>query len=58
MKKLIEGGPGQPEERQWQMIDLDLKKFSGQELPLRVYQHVLVGDRLPGNAYWRQLELK
>jgi len=58
VKRLIEGSTSKSDELKWQAVELDLKKFSAQELQLRLYQRVLVGDRLPSNAYWKALELK
>lgn len=50
-KQIIDGGanPG----RHWFPIDIDLSEFSGHEIALRLYQRVLVTDRVAGNAYWK-----
>jgi hypothetical protein len=40
-----------------QRIDQPLSKYAGREVTLRVYQRVLLKDRLPGNAYWKTLRL-
>lgn len=57
LKKKIEGSADQAE-RQWQDIKIDLQKFAGKEIQLRLYQRTLLINKLPGNAYWRAVELK
>lgn len=57
-RALIDGQSSAPGERLWQEINLDLSKFAGQEVQLRLYQRVLLADRIPGNAYWRDLRLE
>jgi hypothetical protein len=42
----------------WQDIKVDLHDFAGQETYLRLYQRVLVPNRVPGNAYWRNLQIQ
>jgi len=44
--------------RKWQTINVDLKDFAGQTVQLRLYQRVLVPNRVAGNAYWKAIELK
>lgn len=54
LDKLIEG----PAEGQnWQEIDLDLSKYSTQEVVVRLYQRVLIPHHEAGNAYWRHLSI-
>lgn len=55
-KRIIEGGtePG----RKWQEMRVDLPEFAAKETHLRLYQRVLVPNRVAGNAYWRDLRLK
>lgn len=45
------------ERRRWEVIRVDLKDYAGQEVILRLYQDVLVRDHVPGNAYWRGLQV-
>ena len=45
------------ERRRWEVIRVDLKEYAGQEVVLRLYQDVLVRDHVPGNAYWRGLQV-
>lgn len=45
------------ERRRWEVIRVDLKEYAGQEVVLRLYQNVLVRDHVPGNAYWRGLQV-
>jgi hypothetical protein len=49
---------GRPQERQWQDIAVGLRRFAGQTVHLRIYQLVLIQDWVPGNAYWRALEVR
>ena len=57
LQRTVEGKEG-PGERTWQKIQVDLSEFAGRQLQLRLYQRVLLPDKLAGNAYWRSLELK
>ena len=50
--QLIEGSG---DARAWQEVRLDLSKYKGQEVVLRLYQRVLVPHHEAGNAYWREL---
>lgn len=52
LDKLIEGSS---ETRRWQDIDVDLSKYTDQEVVLRLYQRVLIPHHEAGNAYWRNL---
>ncbi|HTD87479.1 MAG TPA: hypothetical protein VK850_12950, partial [Candidatus Binatia bacterium] len=54
-KRVIEGGTDSA--RKWQDIKVDLGDFAGQQTQIRLYQRVLVPNRVPGNAYWRNLQL-
>jgi hypothetical protein len=54
LDRLIEG---LPETRKWQDIDVDLSKYTDQEIRLRLYQRVLIPHHEAGNAYWRDLVL-
>jgi hypothetical protein len=38
-------------------IEEDLGRFTDRTVTLRVYQRVLLPDRLAGNAYWKTLEV-
>ena len=55
LDRLIEG---LPETRKWQDIDVDLSKYTDQEVVLRLYQRVLIPHHEAGNAYWRDLIAK
>ncbi len=57
-KRLIDGSPVQIGDRKWQSVAVDLKEFSGKEIQLRLYQRTLLSDKIPGNAYWKALEIK
>lgn len=52
LDKLIEGSSDQ---RSWQDIEVNLAKYSGQHVALRLYQRVLIPQHEAGNAYWRGL---
>jgi len=52
LDKLIEGSAEMPT---WQGINVDLSKYRGQEVVLRLYQRVLIPRHEAGNAYWRDL---
>ena len=45
-------------DRRWEQVEVDLAQFAGQELMIRLYQRVLVPDRVAGNAYWRNLRVE
>jgi hypothetical protein len=55
-KRIIEGGAGP--DRKWEELRVSLAEFSGQETHLRLYQRVLVPNRVAGNAYWKGLRLE
>jgi hypothetical protein len=44
--------------RQWRTVTVDLSGFAGREVILRLYQTILVPEKLPGNAYWRAVRLE
>jgi hypothetical protein len=50
-KRILEGGTDAG--RKWFPIEIDLSEFSGREITLRLYQRVLVANRMAGNAYWK-----
>ncbi len=54
-KRVIEGGRT---ERAWHSIELDLQRFAGQTVQLRLYQRVLLKDKTAGNALWRALRVE
>ncbi len=60
--RLIEGGPwdgnGTAPERCWNHIRLDLSRYRGQRVVLRLYDLVLVPHRYVGNSYWKNLQLQ
>jgi hypothetical protein len=49
---------GLSETRQWRDIKVDLSKYKGQEVTIRLCQRVLIPYHEAGNAYWRDLEVK
>ncbi len=55
LTKIIEGGS---EVRQWQEIHVDLISCAGKMVELRLYQLVLVPDRVSGNAYWKGIRVE
>ncbi len=58
LQKIIDGTTEQSSERKWESIQVDLSAFANQEIQLRLYQRVLLHDKIPGNAYWKSFELK
>jgi hypothetical protein len=44
--------------RKWQKLEFDLAGQAGKMVELRLYQRVLVPNRVPGSAYWKNLRLK
>jgi len=42
----------------WQDVHVDVSKYAGQEVVLRLYQRVLIPGHEPGNAYWKDLVVK
>jgi hypothetical protein len=57
-QKLIDGANGVDGKTLWHDIRIGLERFGGQEIELRLYQRVLLRDRLAGNAYWKKIEIK
>ena len=53
--RLIEGSSNI---RSWQDIHIDVSKYAGQDVVLRLYQHVLIPGHEAGNAYWKDLMAK
>jgi hypothetical protein len=51
---------GAAAEREFARLDFELSQYAGQEVTLRLYQRVLMpgANKLPGNAYWRNLQVK
>jgi hypothetical protein len=56
-QKLMDGGNGAGQERKWQEMKIDLSSFAGAEITLRLYQRVILANKIPGNAYWRNLTI-
>jgi hypothetical protein len=44
--------------RRWQTVEVDLSAINGRSVVLRLYQTILVPERLPGNAYWRNVRVE
>lgn len=57
-KKLIDGKEVPATERKWHDIKVDLSPFARKKLQLRIYQRTLSKERIPGNAYWKALQVK
>jgi hypothetical protein len=55
-KRIVEGGTDSG--RKWQQMKVDLKEFAGQAVHLRLYQRVLVPNRVAGNAYWKGIKVE
>jgi hypothetical protein len=51
---------GAAAEREFARLDFDLAEFARREVTVRLYQRVLMpgANKLPGNAYWRNLQIK
>jgi hypothetical protein len=41
--------------RQYEIVEVNLSDYAGQEVIIRLYQHTLVRDVAPGNAYWKKI---
>lgn len=54
LKRVVEGKPG---ERKFETVEVDLTRFAGKSITLRLIQTVLVAERIPGIAYWRNLRI-
>jgi hypothetical protein len=54
-KRIIDGGNNTG--RRWEELKIDLGKFAGQTVSLRLYQRVLLSTRMAGNAYWKSIRL-
>ncbi len=57
LRKLIDGTRTTGTERVWENIEVNLGKFIGDTVQLRLYQRVLLADKIPGNAYWKELKV-
>jgi hypothetical protein len=55
-KRIVDGGADGG--RRWQTIGVDLKDYAGRTVQLRLYQRVLLANKIAGNAYWRAVEIK
>jgi len=58
--QLIQGGAltqGQPPDRHWEHINLNLSAYKKQPVVIRLYDLVLVPNHYAGNSYWRHLDL-
>ncbi|MFP5040892.1 ADP-ribosylglycohydrolase family protein [Parasediminibacterium sp. JCM 36343] len=42
----------------WQTIAIDLSKYKGKNVMLRLFQNVDLTDKLVGNAYWKKIALQ
>jgi hypothetical protein len=41
--------------RHYEMVEVDLSGYAGKKVMVRIYQHTLVRDLAPGNAYWKKI---
>lgn len=55
LKRTMDGGAGKG--RKWRGVSVDLDEFSGKSVTLRLYQRVLVPEKVPGNAYWKCIDI-
>jgi hypothetical protein len=51
------GSDSASSDTQWRDLGVDLQKYSGQKVHLRLY-HWLVDGKVPGSAYWKQAEIR
>ncbi len=59
LRRRIDGGVNaNSEARHWQNVRVELKDFAGQEVQLRMYQRVLLQNRVSGNAYWKNVKVE
>jgi hypothetical protein len=49
--------PRSKENRKYQTVTVNLKPFLGKEVTLRLYQHTMVWNGYPGNAYWKSAKV-
>jgi hypothetical protein len=60
LDRLIDGKDGSAEngsDRIWSPIRIDLSAYRQQPVIIRLYDLILVPDRVVGNSYWRKIEL-
>src|SRR5207249_9017504 len=55
LRQAISGSSAKTDQRKWENIQIDLLEFADKEVQLRLYQRVLLPDKIPGNAYWKNL---
>jgi hypothetical protein len=55
LKRIIAGDTESP--RKWEDVKVDLNRFAGKTVTLRLYQRVLLPNRTAGNAYWKAIEV-
>lgn len=44
--------------RRWKKVEVDLSKYAGSTVVIRLYQDILVRNGFPGNAYWRMVKFE
>jgi len=54
----VDGGAQGSQGRKWEEVKVDLSVFAGQLTHLRLYQRVLVPNRVAGNAYWKAVKVE
>jgi hypothetical protein len=52
LDKMIEAAD---EAGKWQTVKIDLSKYKGKEVIVRLYQNIDFTDKWPGNAYWKKI---
>ncbi len=57
-KRIIAAEPNAPDARHWTTISVDLRNFANKDVTFRLYQRVLVPNRIAGNALWRNLKVE
>jgi hypothetical protein len=56
--RTIDGSSKRSGDRIWGSVRVDLSEFANQQVQLRLYQRVLLADKIPGNAYWKALQIE
>jgi hypothetical protein len=55
LDKMIEAAG---EAGKWQTVKIDLSKYKGKEVIVRLYQNTDFIDKWPGNAYWKKINIE
>ncbi len=57
LTKVVAGGTDRKGPRTWEDFRIDLSNFAGKQTQLRLYQRTLLADQIPGNAYWKNVQV-